>query len=144
MTATNQSPAAEQDHEDDEGFKPVVLHNSEASPAEVPPLLASTLGDVHSQKWPATHTFWGGREGLASLQKVLDFRSIGAKSLVVLVGLQGVHTVSEAGLWLHWFRFFFFHLFWFRLWWLVVHCAAYRSIPVTQSPHQLDSNHKGS
>lgn len=46
-------------------------------------------------------------------------------------------TVSEAILWFHWLRLFFFFWLWFRLRWLVVHCAAHRRITVIQSSHQL-------
>lgn len=53
---THQGSAAEEDHKNDEGLKPVVLYDSEAGPAEVPPLLSFTLADVHIQTRPALHT----------------------------------------------------------------------------------------
>lgn len=53
---THQSSTAEENHKDDEGFKPVMLHNSEASSTQVPPFLAFALGDVDSETWPAPHT----------------------------------------------------------------------------------------
>ena len=56
-----QGPTAEQDHEDNEGLKPVVLNDLEAGPAEGPPLLPSTLGDVHVEEGKALHAGWGGR-----------------------------------------------------------------------------------
>lgn len=57
--STHKSSTAEEDHKNDEGFKPVMLHNSVAGLAEVPPFLAFSLGDVHCQTWPARHTVCG-------------------------------------------------------------------------------------
>lgn len=57
-----QGSAAEQDHEDDEGLKPVVLDNLEAGPAERPPHLPAALGNVHVEDRAALHAGWG-REG---------------------------------------------------------------------------------
>ena len=59
--STHQGTAAEEDHEDDEGLKVVVLHDGETGPAEVPPFFPIPLRDVHIQKWEATHTVY--REG---------------------------------------------------------------------------------
>ena len=42
-----QSPAAEQDHEDDEGLEPAVFHNLIAGLPQPPPSLAQTTGSVH-------------------------------------------------------------------------------------------------
>lgn len=55
-----QGSTAEQDHEDDEGLKPVVLNDLEAGPAQGPPHLPSALGDVHVEAGKALHTGWGG------------------------------------------------------------------------------------
>ena len=52
---THQGSTAEQDHKNDEGLKPVMLHDSEAGLAEVPPLLSFTLADVHIQTRPVRH-----------------------------------------------------------------------------------------
>lgn len=48
ITPTYQSSTAEQDHEYDEGFKPVVLHYDKAGFPECPPtlILASLLVDL--------------------------------------------------------------------------------------------------
>lgn len=56
-----QGAAAEQDHEDDEGLKPVVLDDLEAGPAEGPPRLPAALGDVHVEAGTALHTGWGAK-----------------------------------------------------------------------------------
>lgn len=47
-TPTYQSPAAEEDHENDERFKPVVLHDDEAGFSECPPalIMGSLLVDL--------------------------------------------------------------------------------------------------
>lgn len=55
---TYQSAAAEQNHEDDEGLKPVVLNNLEAGPAQCPPHFPTALGDVHIEAGAALHTGW--------------------------------------------------------------------------------------
>lgn len=44
---TYQSPAAEQDHENDEGLKPAVLHNLVAGLPQSPPGLSQTAASVH-------------------------------------------------------------------------------------------------
>lgn len=44
---THQGSTTQQNHEDDECFKPVVLHNEVAGLAEVPPVLTPALGDGH-------------------------------------------------------------------------------------------------
>jgi hypothetical protein len=54
--STYQGPTAEQDHENNEGLEPVVLHNLEAGPAEGPPHLSTALGDVHIEAGEALHT----------------------------------------------------------------------------------------
>lgn len=55
-TPTYQSPAAEEDHENDERFKPVVLHDDEAGFSECPPALeiGSLLVDLAAVE--STHT----------------------------------------------------------------------------------------
>lgn len=55
-THTHQSPAAEEDHENDERFKPVVLHDDEAGFSEHPPALVigSLLVDLAAVE--PTHT----------------------------------------------------------------------------------------
>lgn len=53
---THQSSTAEQDHKNDEGFKPVVLHDDKAGLAKGPPSLAFGLGYVDSQTRPSLHT----------------------------------------------------------------------------------------
>lgn len=61
--SAHQGTAAEENHEDDEGLKVVVLHNGETGLTEVPPCLSSALGDVHIQAWAASNAFFnaGGR-----------------------------------------------------------------------------------
>lgn len=54
-----QGPTAEQDHEDNEGLKPVVFNNLEAGPAQCPPHLPAALRDVHVEAGEALHTGWG-------------------------------------------------------------------------------------
>lgn len=56
-----QGATAEQDHEDNEGLKPVVLDDLEAGPAEGPPRLPAALGDVHVEAGTALHTGWGSK-----------------------------------------------------------------------------------
>lgn len=56
---TYQRSTAEENHKDYKGLKPVVLHNNETSPTEVPPGFASTFGDVHSETWPSLNTAFG-------------------------------------------------------------------------------------
>lgn len=55
LRTTHQGSAAEEDHKNDEGLKPVVLYNDEAGLAEVPPRSSFTLGDVHIQTRPVLH-----------------------------------------------------------------------------------------
>ncbi len=121
-----------------------MLHNSEAGPAEVPPFLASTLADVHCQTWPARHAVSGKRKIKCSglLQKMSDFSSQFRVKLSCFTVV--VHTVSEAGLWLHQVWLFLFFLFWFRLRWLIVHCAAHWRISIIQSTHRLVKNYSQS
>lgn len=60
---TYQRPTAEEDHEDDEGLEPVVLHDAEAGFPEVPPHLPSIAGDIHVEAGKPLHTGWGrGKE----------------------------------------------------------------------------------
>lgn len=56
---TYQRPAAEEDHEDDEGLEPVMLHDAEAGFPEVPPHLPSVTGDVHVEAGKPLHAGWG-------------------------------------------------------------------------------------
>lgn len=63
--STYQGATAEQDHEDNEGLKPVVLDDLEAGPAEGPPLLPAALGDVHVEAGTALHTGWGAKGRLS-------------------------------------------------------------------------------
>lgn len=85
-----------------------------------------------------THS--GGRFVLRLLQKCVRLQQV--YKFMVISGLQIAHTVGEAGLWLHWVWLFLFHFLWFRLRWLIVHCAAYRRIPIIYCTHQLVKNHK--
>lgn len=57
---TYQGPTAEEDHEDDEGLEPVVLHDAEAGFPEVPPNLPLLAGDVHVEAGESLHAAWGG------------------------------------------------------------------------------------
>lgn len=57
-SGTYQRSTAEEDHEDDEGLKPVVLHDAEAGFADVPPNLPSVAGDVHIEAGKPLHTAW--------------------------------------------------------------------------------------
>lgn len=52
---THQSSAAQQDHEDDEGLEPVMLHDGEAGLAKVPPPPAISLIHVYGQTRPSLH-----------------------------------------------------------------------------------------
>lgn len=54
--ASYQSSAAEEDHKDDEGFKPAVLHNLVAGLPQPPPDQAYTLVRVDVAPFTATHT----------------------------------------------------------------------------------------
>ena len=60
--SSHQRSAAQQDHEDDEGLKPAVLHDLVAGLPQSPPCLAQSCRcvDVTAQTLPNTH--WG-REG---------------------------------------------------------------------------------
>lgn len=64
---TYQRPAAEEDHEDDEGLKPVVLHDEEAGFPDVPPDLPSVTGDVHVETGKPLDAAWGWRQSLGPL-----------------------------------------------------------------------------
>lgn len=52
-----QSPAAEQDHEDDKGLKPAVFHNLVAGLPQPPPDLAQTLAVVDVTALTAPHAY---------------------------------------------------------------------------------------
>lgn len=69
---THQSSTAQENHEDDEGFKPVVLHNSETSSTQVPPFLAFALGNVYSQTRPAPHAVSEGERFSISTKKTIS------------------------------------------------------------------------
>ena len=56
-----QSPWAEQDHEDDEGLEPAVLHDLVAGLPQPPPDLAQPSAGVHLAAGAVPHTDWGGR-----------------------------------------------------------------------------------
>lgn len=58
-SGTYQRPTAEENHEDDEGLEPVVLHDAEAGFPDVPPYLPSVAGDVHVEAGKPLHTGWG-------------------------------------------------------------------------------------
>lgn len=58
-SGTYQRPTAEEDHEDDEGLEPVVLHDAEAGSPDVPPKLPSVAGDVHVEAGKPLHAGWG-------------------------------------------------------------------------------------
>lgn len=45
MLCSHQGAAAEQDHEDDERLKPVVLHDQVAGLPQEPPVFAPAVGD---------------------------------------------------------------------------------------------------
>lgn len=55
-SGTYQCPAAEEDHEDDEGLEPVVLHDAEAGFPEVPPNLPLLTADIHIEAGESLHT----------------------------------------------------------------------------------------
>lgn len=55
---TYQCTAAKENHEDDEGFKVIMLHYSVASPPQVPPTFAPSLSDVQIQTWTSSHTVY--------------------------------------------------------------------------------------
>lgn len=59
-----QGTAAEQDHEDDQGLKPVVLHYQVAGLSQEPPALPPAHSDVNVTALILGHTSWGhtGRE----------------------------------------------------------------------------------
>lgn len=59
-----QSSTAEQDHEDDEGLEPAVLHDVVAGLAQSPPDLPWGLRGVHSAAGTAPNTAYGGVRGL--------------------------------------------------------------------------------
>lgn len=65
---TYQRPAAEEDHEDDEGLEPVMLNDAEAGFPDVPPDLPSLAGDVHVEAGKPLHASWrwGQRAWVAS------------------------------------------------------------------------------
>lgn len=51
-----QGTATEEDHEDDEGFKPVVLHNQVAGFSQVPPFLPPARSNVNFTALILGHT----------------------------------------------------------------------------------------
>lgn len=53
---TYQRSTAEEDHEDDEGLEPVMLHDAEAGFPDVPPYPPSVAGDVHREAGKPLHT----------------------------------------------------------------------------------------
>jgi len=55
----HQSPGAEQDHEDDEGLEPAVLHDLEAGLPQPPPGLAQTPAGAHLTAPTVPHADWG-------------------------------------------------------------------------------------
>lgn len=59
---THQGATAEQNHEDDEGLKPVVLHDEEAGFPQDPPRLAQPLFDVDLAAFKPLDTTWHQRE----------------------------------------------------------------------------------
>lgn len=59
--SAHQGAAAEQNHEDNESLKIVMLNNSEARLTEVPPGLSSALHDVHIQAWTPRDAFYNTR-----------------------------------------------------------------------------------
>lgn len=52
----HQGAAAEQDHEDNQGLKPVVLHDQVAGFPQEPPVLAPALRDVQGAALVLGHT----------------------------------------------------------------------------------------
>lgn len=59
---THQSPTAEENHEDNKGFKIAVFHNSIAGLTEVPPQFSSTFRNVQIQARTSPDTFWECRQ----------------------------------------------------------------------------------
>lgn len=53
---SHQCSTTEEDHKDDQGFKPVVLHNEIAGLPEEPPILTPALRDGHITTLVASHT----------------------------------------------------------------------------------------
>lgn len=53
-----QCPATEQDHEDDDSLKPVVLHDQVARLPQEPPVLPPAMVDGQVQKRILGNTFW--------------------------------------------------------------------------------------
>ena len=53
-----QSSTTEQDHEDDEGLEPVVLHDQVAGLPQEPPVLAPAVGDGHVAALVLGDAFW--------------------------------------------------------------------------------------
>lgn len=58
----HQGATAEQNHEDDEGLKPIVLHNEEAGFPQDPPGLAQPLLNVDLAARESLDTTWHQRE----------------------------------------------------------------------------------
>lgn len=59
---THQSPAAEKNHEDNEGLKITVFHNGIAGFTEVPPHFSFTFRNVNIQARTSPDTFWACKE----------------------------------------------------------------------------------
>lgn len=59
---SHQGATAEQNHEDDEGLKPVVLHNEEAGFPQDPPRLAKPVFNVDLAALESLDTTWHQRE----------------------------------------------------------------------------------
>lgn len=59
---THQGTAAKQNHENDEGLKPVVLDDEEAGLPQDPPGLAQPFFDVYLAAFESLHTTWHQRE----------------------------------------------------------------------------------
>lgn len=55
---TYQCTTTEENHEDDEGFKVIMLHYGVASSAQIPPTLSPPLSDVQIQTWTSSHTVY--------------------------------------------------------------------------------------
>lgn len=62
LPGTHQGTTAEQNHENDEGLKPVVLHNEETGLPQDPPRLAKPFFDVDLAALESLDTTWHQRE----------------------------------------------------------------------------------
>src|SRR4029434_8244352 len=63
QSSSHQSSTAEEDHKDDEGLEPAVLHDLEACLPQPPPGLANPAGRVDLTALTAAHADWGAAEG---------------------------------------------------------------------------------